>query len=237
MWKLPSYLGNEPCISGRPERSRNQEWTQRLRNIRIIYVTPWYFSSFQHLLIVTVTAVILAALATAMDNLHSLSLFIWPVLSLVLSWKLPPPPQCLMMATPANRLHGGGRVEVGRDIMWPKKWLHCVPWPSCAAQLCWRTCGLDLHWDHSHWSLLPFQVPQKDCPCVSVPCGCSLGWTHPGSQRHRRDHEGEGACRRWQSHKARRSPALEMLHCCLRSTKGSGSEGVMTQSQALKMNV
>lgn len=81
----------------------NETWEIRkpgMNTTSKLQVTPVYFSHFQHLLIVTVTVVISVVLVAVMASvIYGLSLFIWPVLSLVLSGKLPPPPQCLLMAS------------------------------------------------------------------------------------------------------------------------------------------
>lgn len=101
-----------------------------------------YFSRFQHLLIVTVTVVIWVRRP-----------LYWPLLS---RQSLPLHLTCVIISALRNAPSSphdtcrwfregshGGRVVLARDIMLPRRWPHCVPWPSSAAQLCWRICGLD----------------------------------------------------------------------------------------------
>lgn len=158
---------------------------------------------------------------------------VWPVLSLVLAEgekkkKKKLPHSLPMLVDDCFRAEGrtGAGWNQARDIMWPRRWLHCVPWPSCAAQLCWRTCGLDRRWDRSRWFRLPWQDLRRGCPCASVPCGCCRGWARPGSRSRLRGREGGVACKRGPGHKAQHSPALATLRCCSRSTTGSGSKEI-----------
>lgn len=159
---------------------------------------------------------------------------VWPVLSLVLAEgkkkeeKRSLPRSLPTLVDGCSRAEGrrGAGWNQARDIMWPRRWLHCVPWPSCAAQLCWRTCGLDRRWDRSRWFRLPWQDLRRGCPCASVPCGHCRGWARPGSRARLRGHEGGAACKRGPGRKAPHSPALATLRCCSRSTTGSGSKEV-----------
>lgn len=219
MW-YPVHQGLSPHVSLKPERSRNQKWTHHFLAHLCIFLISASADCHSHSRYLDSVG-----RCNSLCYLQSLPVHLTCVIISALRKKLLPAPLSSFRWLLQWGGPYGGRVDPDWDIMWPRRWLHCVPWPSCAAQLCWRTCGLDQHWDHSHWYPRPSQDLQKGCPCVSVPCGCCSGLARRGSQRHLLDREGEAACKRGQSHTARHSQALETLRCCCRSMKGSGSVG------------
>lgn len=117
-----------------------------------------------------------------------------------------------------------------QHIMWPKIWLHCALWPSCAKQQYWRTCGQGPCWDHTCWCPWPSQeILQTGCPCEPVQHGLR-GSALLKNQTSRWQSGGEGSYRESRCRRTQRSLAQETLHCRHRSRRGSESE-IMTRNQ------
>lgn len=117
-----------------------------------------------------------------------------------------------------------------QHIMWPKIWLHCALWLSCAKRRCWRTCGRGPCWDRKCWCLRPCQeILQIGCPCEPAPRDLRDS-VLPENQTPRWQSGGEVSCTEPPCRRAQRSPARETQRCCRRSRKGSGS-GILLGNQ------
>lgn len=125
-------------------------------------------------------------------------------------------------------LHAGFVPSQGsvhhRPIMWPKIWLRCALWLSCAKQRYWRTCDQGPYWDHMYWCPQPYQeIHQTGCPCEAVPHDLR-GSERPGNQTSHWQSGGGVSYRESLCRRAPRSLEQETLHCCHQARRGSESE-------------